>query len=676
MGVEQTSAGIRDPDRTGRFFWLAVVLLFAIFAFQLWYHATRTSATVDEPVHILAGYRHLQCGDFGINPEHPPLLKVLAAAPLMARNDLVDPPWSCGSKLTSKFDAFSYGNSFVVDNGVDSVVIPTRLAASVLSLILAIAVFLAAWEMFNRWVALVALAIVAFEPNFIGHGSIVNTDMAITATAFGAVYAIYRFSNSPTWSRFAVAGTAFGLMLAAKHSAVIFLPVLAVLLLMGAVTFRGLEGPIHSLLPRRIASFFGIFFIGLFILWAFYGFSYRAVPDPSAETVSVSEYLKENASRPEALTSLPAKITTLVERTRIFPESYVLGMADVVSWGSRNTFIFGKNYPTGQWFFFPVAFAVKTNIALLLLVPLGLLLPFLIPAKRLEALFLLLPALSFFAVATTSNFTNGVRHILPVYPFLIIAAAAGGTWLARRNRLIAVGLTILLLYNATAALRTAPSYLAFANDLWGGMNKTSTVFSGANVDTGQNIKLVNEYIARHDIKDCWIAGFVHPEMLPHVQPCRVMPSGLRVLVSRNPIDPLPPVVEGVVFLTSNELPPQGADEYTPIATVEPEALIGGGVRVYRGRFEIPLAAAISHVHRSNAFLRLGQVDAAISEARTALGYADDDPRPHLALGLALLRAKQKDGARAALEAAARLSGGKSVFRNAEVRARQELAKLE
>src|SRR5688572_9119360 len=108
------------------------VFLFSAFAFQLWYHATRTSVTVDEPVHILAGYRHLQCGDFGINPEHPPLLKMLAATPLMFRDGLVDPPWNCGSKLTSKFDSFSYGNSFLVDNGVDSVVIPARLASSVL----------------------------------------------------------------------------------------------------------------------------------------------------------------------------------------------------------------------------------------------------------------------------------------------------------------------------------------------------------------------------------------------------------------------------------------------------------------------------------------------------------------------------------------------------------------
>lgn len=664
-------------QRENRFFFYgAAVILLALFAVQLYCHAVRTSATVDEPNHILAGYRHLQCRDFGINPEHPPLLKMLAAAPLMFRDDLKDPPWECGSKLTSKFDTFSYGNTFLVDNGVDSIVIPTRLSAAVISLVLAVLVFVAAWEMFDRWVALVALAIVAFEPNFIAHGSIVTTDMAISMTAFGAVYAIYRFGEASSWGRFLVTGVAFGLMLAAKHSAVIFLPVLLLLLIADVAVFRRPAGPVSRVLLRRIAAFAGIFLIGLFILWSFYGFRYRAIPDPTAETISVADYIKENASRPEAASNLPAKITGIIGQTHIFPESYVLGMADVIAWGNRNTFIFGKNYPTGQWFFFPVAFAVKTNVALLLLFPLGLLLPFLMPQKRREAIFLLLPALWFFAVATSSNFTNGVRHILPIYPFLIVAAAAGAVWLLRRYRYVALGLAVLLLYNAGAAVRTAPNYLAFANDFWGGTEKTRQVFSGANVDIGQSIKLVNKYIAEHDIKNCWIAGFVHPEMLPHVQPCRVMPSNLRILISRNAVDPVPPVIDGTVFLSSNELPPQGAGEYVPMTSAKPEAIIGGSMLVYSGRFEVPLVAAMSHVHRSGALLRLGQVDNAITEAREAIEYFSDDPRPHLALGLALARAKQKEEARTEFGLAASLSKDKPVFRNAEVRAQQELGKLE
>ena len=85
-----TDAGRRAPRRG--LFAAVSLLLFAALAGQLAYHAAAASATVDEPNHILAAHRHWQCGDFGINPEHPPLLKLLAAAPLNFR-ELADPPW-------------------------------------------------------------------------------------------------------------------------------------------------------------------------------------------------------------------------------------------------------------------------------------------------------------------------------------------------------------------------------------------------------------------------------------------------------------------------------------------------------------------------------------------------------------------------------------------------------
>src|SRR5215213_5041543 len=174
------------------------IMLFAAFAFQLVYHAVRTSAIVDEPAHILAGHRHWQCGDFGINPEHPPMLKLLATAPLEFRR-LNHPPWECGSRITSKTDLFLHGTKFVIQNGVDAVVIPARLASAVFALALMVLVFAATRRMFGRWEAVTALAILAFEPNLLANGALVTTDMTLTATAFAAVIALYAFCRKPNW---------------------------------------------------------------------------------------------------------------------------------------------------------------------------------------------------------------------------------------------------------------------------------------------------------------------------------------------------------------------------------------------------------------------------------------------------------------------------------------------
>ena len=654
-------------------FFATAGFLIAAFAFQLVYHAVRTSATVDEPDHILAGHRHWQCRDFGINPEHPPLLKLLATAPLNFRT-LNEPPWECGSKFTTKFDTFSYGSTFLVENGMDSVVLSSRVAASVISLLLALLVFLAAWEMFGRWEALTSLAIVAFEPNFIAHGSIVTTDMAISATTFGAAYALYRFGKNHSWPRFLVAGLAFGLMLASKHSAVIFAVVLFALLIADTIVFRMSDAPLAVRLLRNCAVFFGIFLIGFAILWSFYGFRYRAVPNAAAPTISVADYIRENG-RPESIGTFPARVTEAISYTRLFPESYVLGMADVIAWGTRNCWLFGRTYPTGKWFYFPIAFLVKTNIALLVLLPLGLCYLFFDREKRREKMFLIVPAVLFFLIASSSNFTTGVRHILPIYAFLIVLSAAGAIWLCRKFKAVKNLLIAVLIINAAAAIHAAPNHLAFANLFWGGYRNTHRIFADSSVDTGQSMKLVNEYLTRENVKDCWIAAFVHPEMIRSVQPCRPMPSGLRIMVSRELIDPVPPIIEGSVVLSVIEVPPRGGEEYVPITHSEPIAFIGGNMYVYRGRFEVPVAAAISRAHRSAHFLRTNRLEEALAEGRMAVELAKADPRTHLALGLALARSGQKEQARAELETVRDLAKADSRFRNAEVRALQELRRM-
>ena len=56
--------------------------LLAALAAQLALTSAQESQTWDEGDHIFAGYMQWKRADFGLNPEHPPLVKLLAAAPL------------------------------------------------------------------------------------------------------------------------------------------------------------------------------------------------------------------------------------------------------------------------------------------------------------------------------------------------------------------------------------------------------------------------------------------------------------------------------------------------------------------------------------------------------------------------------------------------------------------
>lgn len=664
---------IAEKSKSGLYAF-SVLLLFGLFTFQLWYHAVRTSATIDEPVHILAGHRHWQCGDFGINPEHPPMLKLLATAPLNFRN-LIEPDWDCGSRITSKPDSFASGNLFLVENGADSIVIPTRIAASVLSLLMAVLVFLVTREMFGKWEALTALALLAFEPNLIAHGAVVTTDMALTATAFGTVYALYRYRKNSSWFRFSVVGLAFGLLLAAKHSAVILFPILLLLLLADVFFFRSVKIGLPKQILRQTTAFAAFFLVGLVLLWAFYGFQYYSIPSATNSTVSIADYIKENG-RPEMVESSSAKIVDGISRTRLFPESYVYGLADIVATGSRNAFIFDRNYPTGQWFYFPLAFSVKTSVALLLLLPIGFVMAFFLRENRREFMFLLVPPVLFFAIALTSGMNLGVRHILPVYPFFIVVSAVGAVALCRKFPPFRYVLILILLFHAAMAYRIAPHYIVFANDFWGGSNNTYRILPDGNTDWGQNLKFVNEYLAQNNINDCWFVGMGNAQLKRVSQPCRIMPDTFRWWMNNAVDEPVPPIIEGTVLISTRDLPPRGGKEYLPVTQGEPIAQIGGSIFVYQGRFEVPLVAALSRVRRSGQFARLNRVEEAVTEGREAVNLAAADPRAHLALGLALLRAGQKTEARREFAEVVELTkSNPALFRAEEVRARLEIERL-
>lgn len=645
-GTENNSPPVKRKFGSGELLTaLGFIFLLGLYGFQLWYQATRASVTNDEPFHIIAGHRYWQCGDYGINPEHPPLLKLLAASPLIFQT-LIEPTVPCGSRITPKLEGFYTGALFLSKNGIDRILIPARLAASLMSLLLAVLVFSAVREMFGKTEAFIALALLVFEPNLIAHGALVTTDMALTATLFGAVYALYRYCKKRGAARLLIAGLAVGAMLASKHSGILMTPVFFLLLIADFWLVRRNKIESELRLSRGIFkvtfAYTVIILISLTALWATYDFRYYALPNASADTVSVVELFK-TSSQPEVAETGLGKTVEIIRRTRVLPESYVYGLADIIAWGEHKPLLLGKIYPNGQWFYFPLAFAIKSSIALLLLLPLGFLTVQLYRRHPREMLFLLLPSFAFFAISLTWSINIGVRHILPVYPFFISAAAAGAGALARKYRFFFYILIATLLFHAFTAWRTAPNYIAFGNDFWGGTNNTYKLLDNSNVEWGQNLKIVEQYLEKKNIRECWLASPGIGELVRRYQPCHLMPApGWNA--AEQIIEPLPPVIEGTVFLSSAVLPPNST-VFETIAKTEPVTILGGSILVYQGRFDIRLASALSYIGRGNQFIRFKRFDEAIADGRKAVELAPDDPRTHLYMGIALAVTGKNDQAR-------------------------------
>src|SRR3954470_4624159 len=142
-----------------------VVALLLILVLQLALSVRRESQTWDEGDHIFAGYASWTRADFGLNPEHPPLLKMLATAPLLPAPLRVP-------ELQNRYfkeEAFLDGKEFLYRNDADAILFRTRMAAAVLTLLTALLAFAATREMFGGGTAFVALALLAFEPNLLAH---------------------------------------------------------------------------------------------------------------------------------------------------------------------------------------------------------------------------------------------------------------------------------------------------------------------------------------------------------------------------------------------------------------------------------------------------------------------------------------------------------------------------
>jgi len=295
------------------------MLLLLVFLGELTFSIRQQSLSWDEGDHIFAGYMSWKKVDFGINPEHPPLVKALAAIPLLPIHLKVPDPKGLAS---FKDEAYFDGRDFIFGNGgeaeADRIIFRARMAAASLSLLLGLLVFLAAREMFGDGAALFALALVVFEPNMIAHGAYVTTDMGISCFMFASIYAFYRYVKARSVGRLIVLGLVSGLALASKHSGVLLLP-FGLALIITEILWPSPETRTNK---KRVAlRLTGVFLaastIAIVVLWAFYGFRYAARPGGMQLSPSLAEYARglkglepQVYSRSRACTSCPSLFFT------------------------------------------------------------------------------------------------------------------------------------------------------------------------------------------------------------------------------------------------------------------------------------------------------------------------------------------------------------------------------
>ena len=628
-------------------------LLLCVLSLQLFFSVRRESQTWDEANHIYAGYLSLTRGDFGLNPEHPPLVKLLATVPLLSSQLKVPEP----EQRFFKEEAFVHGKEFLYQNDAEQILARTRTSAAILALLTAIVVFFGTREMFGPAAAFIALILLTFDPNFLAHGAFVTTDVGLSCFMFLSVYMFYRFVKAPSALRLIATGTAVGLVLAVKHTGLLVLPILFLLALCEIVIsiFETDRQDIRRHALQVFGSLVLITLIGVAVLWAFYGFRYTARPNGLAINPPLTEYVV-------GLKRYEAWPVSTMARWHLLPESYLYGLVDVkLTANFYTSYLLGKIYSHGVWFYFPVVFLIKSTIGVLALL---LLTAGVVAMRQLrrprEIFFLLIPTIFYLLVALAVGMNIGVRHILIVYVFLY-ALIGGAAWtLLQKNRKWIYVVGVLLLFHAASSVSAFPNYIPYGNEFWGGPSHTYKYLTDSNSDWGQQLKSIKRYLDARGVKDCWFEYFAAGVAEPSYYgiPCKPLPTSSTLWLNE-PID-VPATVEGPVLISAGNLSgfefgPRSLDPYGQFRSLTPSAVIDNSVFVFDGKFDLSLAAAYGKVQRARNLVAAKQLDQALQEAQTAVTLAPDSVPVQLALGDVLHAMGRDQDARKSYEQALKLA---------------------
>jgi 4-amino-4-deoxy-L-arabinose transferase-like glycosyltransferase len=448
-----------------------LILLFAAQAFGSLFHK---SATVDEVLYIPAGYVYWKSGSYMLNPETPPLPRILCEIPLLFLNNIhydpKEPVAAFNDRYHWSFRFLFFQNAALAGKMIFYSRIPTIL----MGMALLAAIYAWTSKLFGSVAGLFSLALAAFEPNLIAHSSLATTDLYTAAMIFFTVFSFWIWRQNPDKNKLLLfPGLFLGLALLSKSSAWLMVPVLFVL-------------TIQKPSWKNVLRFAVILLVALLVINIFYLFHGAFVDKGELITFM----LREKAQKFWLLRII------LFPFPRLYSFSMLWNLAQ--SMGGVHPFPFflnGQYSNTGFWNYFLYAFLLKTPLPFLLSLIAALLVLF----KTRQVWFILLPPLFFlFYFSFLNRLDLGLRYVLPIYPFFLVAAGAVVTKLINvpRGKIL---LVILILWSVVATGRIYPHHLAYFNELAGGSVNGYKHLVDSNLDWGQDLVELKSFLKRYGI---------------------------------------------------------------------------------------------------------------------------------------------------------------------------------
>jgi hypothetical protein len=333
------------------------------------------------------------------------------------------------------------------------------------------------------WAGRFSVVLQATEPNFLGHACLATTDISVTGLLLAFTYHYYHGRDAGRVRRWLIPGILYGISMAAKASALTFVPFIMLAIEVPRWYAAGAFSPPpgvgrlrHFWRATSLLRWDGlkILTVGMVVLWAYCGCDWR----PQQSFVKWADGLPEdNRWRDE--------MRWVAHNLKVFPNAGE-GLMYQIKHNIRGhgAVILGEYYPRAIWYYFPVALSIKLTLPVL-----GLLLGLLLFRPRslfnplsLAVLFLLIFSLN-------CRVQIGVRIVFPVVALLLVTLAVGlarisENWAPSVRWAMLLALSVICAY---PAITVWPDGMRYGNELWGGTENTHRHLAEANYDWGQGI---------------------------------------------------------------------------------------------------------------------------------------------------------------------------------------------
>jgi 4-amino-4-deoxy-L-arabinose transferase-like glycosyltransferase len=532
-----------------------------------WFSSQTESPTLDEPLHAVAAYEHFFEHDFRADPEDPPLWQYWAMIPhhrgellpggeaRLQSKQLAEPSYA---EMLSSVRLFQTpgndGTAFINSSRMTMLLIGVMLGAAIAAW---------TWQLAGPIAAVFACALFAFDPNFLAHSPLVKNDVSLCLVMFCAAWAAWSVGKAARWWNVPLLCGVCAIAAVVKFSGVIVLPIVAVLLLIRAARSRRFLSAIAICAAAILAMYC--------VIWASYGFRFDPTPTPGERFDTQSEVAKLGDSA-------AGKLVLWAESRRLLPQAWLFGLVHTYrTMQSRPAFLLGRYGENGWWYYFPLAMLFKTPLATL--GGIGMAIVVALSRKRQARIqwwavvCLALPLGIYGCSALSSHLNLGIRHVLPLYPFIYVLIAVT---LARLNRHWI--LWILGIALAVETLAAFPHYISFFNAAsrpW-----RLELLSDSNFDWGQDLPAVAAWQEKHPTIKLYLGYFGTVDPAFYGIRYTNLPGGF--FLNREFAWPSEPGVVAIsaTLLQGAEAPPNLRAVYAAFGAQKPREILGDTIYLY------------------------------------------------------------------------------------------------